>query len=228
MNWLANLLALTELTTLLVSGFLAVTLLLSLVLPYFPLRQAAGSAELDPQLGLKVVLQFCFSVCVLVFLLGLTIVVRGLFEEFSSARGAGGLGRGAYPYEVGSYLAGAGLVLAGMYLSSLYCGSNQRRFPAAGRFYTFWRFAVHNLVIIGVVCLLAVTVAEPAPNRQPSYNEYMTRQWVLLATLVVWGPSWLIHLWLVWKQTHSFGQLATPLSWDVQHPAGEKPAEPPK
>ncbi len=227
MNWLANLLALTELTTLLVSALLAVVLLLSLVLPYFPLRRSAG-AKGDAQLGLKVLLQFCFSVCTLLFLLGVTIVVRGLFEDFSSARGAGGLGRGTYPYEVGGYLAGAALILAGMYLASLHYGTDERLCPAVGRFYTFWRFAVHNLVIITAVCLLAVTVAEPPPNRQPFYNEYMTRQWVLMATLLIWGPSWLVHLWLVWKETTVPGQPAAALSWDVQDSTGQRNGEPAK
>lgn len=216
MNWLANLFTFTEATWLFVIGSATVVLLLTLVLSYVHLRRLDEPSKADPQLALKVLLQFCFSVCLLVFLAGLTAVVRGAMEEYLWGRGTG-----ESTYEVGGYLGLAGAVLATMYYCSLHFGTNHRLFPAAGRVYTFWRFAFHNFVLIAAVSLLAVTLSEPVPNRRSPYHDYLARQWTFLAALVVWGPSWLIHLWLVWKHSAS-GASTRSISWDVQASAEKK------
>src|SRR5215217_2019698 len=118
MNWLANLFAFTEATWLFVIGFLAVVLLLSLIVPYFLLRSDEGSRN-DAQLGLKVLLHFCFSVSLFAFLSGLTVVGRGYLEDWASGRGGG-----SGVTETGWYLALAAGALALMYFCSLHFGTN--------------------------------------------------------------------------------------------------------
>jgi hypothetical protein len=207
MNWLANVFTFSESTWLSVIGFLAVVLLLSLVVPYFVLRREEES-KLDTQLGLKIVLHFFFSVCVLVMLLGLTILVRGLLEAY--------LWGGTPPtIDLGIYLGIAGALLTGMYYCSLQFGTNDRLFPAAGRLYDIWRFAFHSVIILLAVALTAVTLSEPMPTRRPVYYEYLSRQWLCFATLIIWGPSWLLHLWWVWKHSVAATRAVKQLSWDT-------------
>jgi hypothetical protein len=214
MNWLANLFVFTEATWLFVIGFFVLFFLGSLVGSYIHLRRCDHGQSPDPQLALKVLLHFCFSLCVFVMLMGLTVVVRSLIEEYSPNR------RAEPPSsESGWYLTLAGAALAGMYFSSLYYGTNHRLFGAAGRVYTFWRFAIHNFVVITAAVLLAVTMSEPAPGNRPRYLEYMTRQWVLLATILVWGVSWLLHLWLVMRHLSGHATVSRSMSWEVQEPA---------
>jgi hypothetical protein len=210
MNWLANLITFTDATWQFVIGLLVVVLLLSLVVPYFMLRRDEASRG-DTQLGLKVLFHFCFSVSLLAFLGGLTLVARGYLEEYGGNRGPSML------TDPGWSLALASGALALMYYCSLRFGTNEVVFRAAGRVFTFWRFAVQNFVVIAAAVLLALTLSDPPPRGRIQHGEYAARQWTFLAVMLVWGASWLIHLWFVWKQSVGGGTVKAvgKLSWDV-------------
>src|SRR5262249_49606347 len=67
--------------------------------------------------------------------------------------------------------------------------TNDRRFPAARRIFVGCRLAVHALVMLTAFTILVVQVF------QPSFSFRDLRP--ILGVLMVWGPSWIIHIVLL-------------------------------
>jgi hypothetical protein len=200
---------------------IAPLLLLGLAIPYAVLALRDNrEVERDPQVGWKAGLYFMFSLCLLQVLLGLTIYVYDLMDESPSPPmrapvqafpkavpgGPGGMPRpfpapvtqppSRPPWQLSAAqrialgLAVAGLVLGGFHLLLIHLATNARRFPAARRVFLGARLAAHSLVVMGAFTALVVQLVDidnaPRPSLRPE-----------LSILMVWVPSWIVHLVLL-------------------------------
>ena len=178
----------------LLSGFAALGIpiaLLGLAIPYVVLYLRDGrNEEHDSEIGLKSALYFLFSLSILLILSGLTILVvdflmdeKGPFpaakrlNDFSEAqRNAGGM-------------MVAGFALGLFHLVVILGFTNDRRYPAARRVFVGWRLAIHSLVVLVAFTALVMQVFQ----RDVRWEDLK----MLFGILLVWGPSWLIHLLLM-------------------------------
>jgi heme/copper-type cytochrome/quinol oxidase subunit 2 len=186
--------------------FVFLFLLVSLALGYVTLRQRddRGTAH-DPQLGLKVALHYFVSVCVLMVVAGAALAVGDLLQvnpELWSAT-----------QRTATALVVVGLVFATVHLLMLRHGTNNAQYPAAGRFFTGWRFAIHGFVVIGASAWLLALLLQMDPRAPDARDLTAARERFLYGVLLIWGPSWLIHLGLLWRYA---AKLPSGVSWDAK------------
>jgi hypothetical protein len=162
-------------------------LLLGLAIPYAILKARDGRLEdHDPEIGLKAVLYFLFSLAILLVLLGLTIIVidalvdRGGWagREFSTAQ------------RTGAGLVLSGFAIAVFHVVLIFGFTNDRRYPDTRRMFVGWRFAIHGLVTLTAFTMLVVQVFQ----KDVDFESLKPT----LGTLLVWTPSWLLHLILLY------------------------------
>jgi hypothetical protein len=165
-----------------------VFVLISFAIPYAVLRMRdARSEKPDPKLGLKAAMYYFFSLGIMLILFGLTwLVMDFLMTEqrpvdwFTPER------RVAVAFMI------SGLFFTIVHLALVKVMTNDRN-PAARRMFAGWRMAIHGLVVISVVTgLLAIYI-------QKNYGDVPERDRKgLWGVLLVWLPSWVIHLVLLW------------------------------
>jgi hypothetical protein len=163
------------------------TLLLGLAIPYAVLRMREGkTGETDPQIGLKSALHFFCSAGILMVLFGLTIIFIDLFLREDRPRGAP-------PDESRAIRTGVGIMVSGFCFAVLHglllTGTNDRKLPATRRAFTGARFAIHGMVVLFSLTALIVSLCLPNLDFR-TLKPY-------LATLLVWGPSWIVHMILL-------------------------------
>jgi hypothetical protein len=165
--------------------------LLSVLVGYILLRLRDNQRqERDPELGIKVALHFFLSVSILLVLFGLTTVVVDLLTSKRAA------GLAAVGDEMSTaQRTGWGLTVAGGLLSLLHFAllkgmTNDSRRPAARRFFLGWRFVINGLMFVFAVSALIVTMFQKEMGNEDLRKTY-------LGMLLIWGPSWLIHLILL-------------------------------
>jgi hypothetical protein len=169
----------------LMGGLLLPFVLLGLAIPYAVLRARDSREHPDPQLGLKAALHYFLSVSLLLFLTGLTVVSVDLITR----EGRPGRDPDTDAIRTGLALAASGAAFASLHLILL-SRSNDHRNPIARRTFTGWRFAIHGLVVLFCVTACVVIVLQ---------KTFETRTLkIFLAILLVWFPSWLVHLVLLW------------------------------
>jgi hypothetical protein len=194
-----------EIVPLLSVGLLPV-LLLGLAIPYTVMALRDNQEiERDPQVGWKCALFFIFSVCILQVLLGLNILVLDLMVESSTKPipVRPGFPGGPVPQQpefrrhemteaqrnaVGMML--AGVLIGGAHLLLINTATNTSRFPGARRIFLGARLAVHSLVVLGGFTLLVVQLMDLENTKVESLKP-------AFSILLVWMPSWIIHLALL-------------------------------
>jgi len=172
-----------------------ITTLLSFAIPYAILRiRDVRSERPDPQMGLKAAMYFFFSIGIMLFLNGLTVLVWDLLVIqpkrpllFPQMKGLDPIQRIAIAGMV------SGLIFALLYLG-LVKGMTNDRNPAARRMFAGWRMAFHGLVVIVVVTVLLAIYFQEDFGGERTLD---TRKG-LWGVLLVWGPSWILHVVLVW------------------------------
>lgn len=185
-------------------AFLFPSLLLGLAIPYAVmwLRNAQG-IERDPQVGIKVGLYFFYSLAILLIVNGVSILVIDAVTDAKAFRASPfddddwpgtPAGRGTSALRPAQRNAAA-LVLAGVFFTVIHfvlikAGTNDRDFPATRRLFVGWRFAIHGLVVMGAATLLLMVLFQR--NRGDP-----EAQQTLVAILLVWTPSWLVHFFLL-------------------------------
>lgn len=187
---------------------LALFLLFSLCVAYVVLRLREAQQRIhDPQLGTKVVLQYFFSLSYLLALTGGAVLVGNMVQFDVEPWNA--------VQRSGTALILVGVAFAVLHGIMLRHGTNSRTWPAAARFFTGWRFAIHGFVVIGASAWLASLLLQPDPKPFEARNLVAETERYLLGTLLTWGPSWLLHLGLVWW--YSTRPLApTDVTWDAK------------
>jgi len=161
-------------------------LLLVLLVGYLILRSRDNRSEdHDPQLGLKTGLHYFFSLSILLVLNGLTVlVVDALVVENAPP------GEWRQAQRTGMGLVVAGTLLALIHFVCIRGATNESRWPAARRLFLGWRFAIHGLVVVIAVTALIVVLF------QKDFGDKTTRK-TLYGVLLVWLPSWILHLALL-------------------------------
>jgi hypothetical protein len=161
--------------------------------------QDARAEQHDPEIGIKAALYFIYSLSILVVLTGINILVVDALEDrpnLGPNRNVEGLTEGQ---RIGCGLIVAGLALGLLHLILIKAATNDSRWPAARRVFVGWRFAIHGVIVLTTFTVLVVLLFQRDVRWEQIKN--------VLATLVVWGPSWLIHLVLL--RTYS-NQRTTP------------------
>jgi hypothetical protein len=194
------------------AAILAGPLLLSLAVVYGLLRSRdARSPAPDPHLGIKTVYYFAFSLSVLLALTGVTFIVSDAIEE-SDLFGApsrpdvdpmfGPVGprrfgdgmRGSSDWRTAQRL-GSALIVAGLAVGLLHAvliltTTNDLRRPGVRRVFIGYRLAIH-----GVVNLTAFTMLMMQLFQKEDFSRDVMSP--VLAVLLIWGPSWIVHLVLL-------------------------------
>lgn len=188
--------------------FLAVFLLLSLCVPYIVLRLREAQQKVhDPQLGTKVVLQYFFSVSLLLALTGAAILVGNLLqvemEPWNEVQ------------RTATALILVGVAFAMLHGAMLVRGTNNRQWTAAARFYSGWRFAIHGFVVIGASAWLLPLLFSSDPRPVDARDLVSIKERYLFGTLLTWGPSWLLHLGLLWWHS-TRPMVPADVSWEAK------------
>lgn len=206
-NLLSNLLGGFVYETLIGVG-IALFLLLSLAYGYVHLqREERTAGRDDPQLGLKIVLHYFFSVAYLLAATGAAMLVGDLLNPESET--GSDMQRSAVALLV------VGLAFAGLHYLLLWRGTNDTLLPRPGRFFTGWRLAVHGFVVLVAAAWLAMLLLQKTPKPFAARELLSWRQHTLYGILLVWGPSWVGHLmWYWWYVLQS--RSASELTWETK------------
>ena len=188
-----------------ISSLLALLpLLLGLAIPYAILhyRDSRG-VERDPQLGLKTALYFFYSVCVLLFLVGLSILVVDSLREMQlfGPRAGGGFGRppssGFTPFKrSGAAFMFAGFSFGLVQFVLIHMATNNRKWPLVRRVFGGWRMAIAGMVVLTMFTILVQTLFQE--NVQPDTIQDV------FAILFVWTPAWLVDLILLRTRSQQY------------------------
>lgn len=177
-------LGLTPPETVIQTGLLT-WILLSLAIPYAVLRiRDSNNIEQDPHVGLKCVLFFAFSVGILLFLSGLTTYVITVLNDLDDPMAT--ITRFDNAQRQASSVMLAGFSIAFLHLLLILGLTNTRSRPEARRVFVGWRLVFHTLIVINCLMVLASEVFEVSPDTEVMRSTG--------AYLVVWGPSWVLHL----------------------------------
>jgi hypothetical protein len=188
--------------------FAVVFLLTSFAVAYIVLRlRDARHSTHDPQLGLKVGLQYFFSVSWLLALTGAAMLVGNLLQDQKEQWNP--------VQRTSTALIAVGSAFAVLHGLMLWYGTNNRPWPAAARFFTGWRLAIHGFVVIGAATWLLILLLQPDPRRPEARDLLAERERYLFGTLLTWGPSWLLHLgWQWWLSTKP--PAPTDVTWETK------------
>jgi hypothetical protein len=173
---------------------LAGSMLVSLAVPYVVLRmRESRSASPDPQIGVKAALYFFFSFGIVLFLTGLTTFVMDLLVDKRPPAVAQGLND--------VQRASLGVMVSGFFFAVLHLGlvkamTNDRN-PTARRTFAGWRLAIHGMVVIlAVTTILGILFQKDFGG---AGLEDLRKQ--VLGVMMVWIPSWIIHLVLLGRHS---------------------------
>ncbi len=181
------------------------SIIVLLVLPYFLLALAVPYAVLkardgrhgpaDPQLGIKVGLQFFFSLSLLLVLTGLTVISVDLVMRIDRFQPAD---RQSFPNPAQKLALGliiSGLLFGLLHFLFLLTLTTQPFTSPVRRTFLGWRFAIHGLVVMTATTLLFVSLFFMRGDRgDMGWSE--TRRFTI-GMLLVWLPSWFLHFVLL-------------------------------
>jgi hypothetical protein len=164
--------------------------LLGLALAYAVLHlRDSRNEEHDPEIGIKSALYFLFSLSILLILTGLTFIVVDLLREDKSTSTSKTLSDFNEMQRNGFALIVAGFALGLFHLVFILGFTNDRRFPAVKRVFVGWRLAIHSLVVLVTFTILVIQMFQKSIDFESVKQTF--------GVLLVWGPSWLIHLILL-------------------------------
>ena len=175
-------------------------MMLGLAVPYLVIRLRETK---DPMAGLKVGLQFFFSTSVLLVLTGFTILLVDLLERdtilFGPAKGIPG--RDAFPnpaQRTAFALILSGLLFATVHFLLIIVFTRDAFSSPVRRTFLGWRFAIHGMIVMIALTFLLVDLF-----RENNRNLNMSQLRIFLGILIIWTPSWLVHLFLLRKAVSS-------------------------
>jgi hypothetical protein len=164
--------------------------LLSFAIPYAVLRiRDIRSERPDPQIGMKAAMYFFFSIGIMLFLTGLTVLVVDLIVS-PDRRGQTGLTENQ---RTSLALMVSGVLFAIIHLVLVKAATNDRN-PAARRIFAGWRMAIHGMTVISLVTALLVIYFQKDFGGEGTLRTRKT----LWGMILIWVPSWVLHLVLVW------------------------------
>jgi hypothetical protein len=161
--------------------------LLGLAIPYAVLRGCDSREQPDSQLGLKTALHYFLSVGILQFLTGLSVIAVDLSTRTDRQDAQGDYDA----IRMGAALAAVGAAFAFLHLVLLVLTNDDSK-PVVRRTFTGWRFAIHGLVVLSSATAWMVIIAQ----KNSTWKDVKP----YAALLLVWFPSWVLHLILLWKR----------------------------
>jgi len=164
--------------------------LAGMVVSYLALRMKPVTPpdEADNQVGLKSALYMIYSIGILMVLIGMTQLVVDLITQAEwFTKSMDRLGKyGAYHRQIYAMML-SGFVFAFFHLLLILGYTNNYRQPAVSKFWIGWRFAIASLVVLSTTTMLIFTcIISDSPPEKAIQAE--------LGVLIVWIPSWLLHL----------------------------------
>jgi hypothetical protein len=172
-------------------------LLLALAIPYAILKMRDARLESnDPEIGLKSALYYGFSLGILLSLVGLTFMVYEALEKGSSSSSSTSSSTSTWSSLSWGTRTGLGLLASGIptavtHLVLILGMTNDRRYPDTRRIFVGWRLAIHSLVVLTAYTAMMLILF--LKDRSVDLSDIQ----LPLALLIVWLPSWLIHLILL-------------------------------
>ncbi len=173
----------------------APTLFLGLALPYGILRiRDAFSPTPDPMLGAKTALHFFLSLGILQMLIAFTIVVVEFMvatrevEHFSRSQ------------RIALALGTSGILFTIFHLLFLLRLPADNPNVSPRRVFLGWRLAIHGLVVLFSFTALMVLVLRS--ERMAEIDKENLK--ALVGVLIVWTPSWIVHLGMMIITPRSF------------------------
>lgn len=191
-------------------------ILLGLAYPYLALRFRDSKAERpDPELGIKAGYYFLYSLALMMVVLGLSVcmiqLMQGTFGKGAKQRVGVDDGPFAQPRVVAQekkdekfsspvMRIGLAVTVSGSFFSVLLLlliksGTNDAAYPAAKRTFVGARLAVAGIIIMMVITVFMVMMFLPK-NAIPDDAGNAIYE-VLVAFLIVWLPTFVIHLILM-------------------------------
>jgi hypothetical protein len=183
-------------------------LLLSFAIPYAVLRlRSPGEAEPDGQVGLRAALAYFYSLGLIIFLTGLTVLFVDILTREGNPQGprpAGGVGVQVFPEPkkptiTPAMRSGSAMMVSGLFFSGLHVlgaflvrgGHGQWR--RVRRIFAGWRLAIHGLVVLLAGTVLLSLVFQEDFDKGETWR--MSK--VMFAVLAVWVPSWIVQFVLL-------------------------------
>ncbi len=172
-------------------------LLLALAIPYAILKMRDARLESnDPEIGLKSALYYGFSLGILLSLVGLTFMVYEALEKGSSSSSSTSSSTSTWSSLSWGTRTGLGLLASGIptavtHLVLILGMTNDRRYPDTRRIFVGWRLAIHSLVVLTAYTAMMLILF--LKDRSVDLSDIQ----LPLALMIVWLPSWLIHLILL-------------------------------
>lgn len=178
---------------------LLLALLPGLALGYLVLRIREGkSTPDDPHIGIKSGLHYFISASIIILLVGLHIIFHDLIVEEGRRKDVDRMqkefgGQAPAREESPAVRLGLALIVTGVVFGLIHglllLATNEGRYGGPRRVFTATR-----LVICGLIVVLAVSSMFLKLFQKDAKFDWVKSE---LATLIVWGPAWLIHLILL-------------------------------
>lgn len=188
--------------------------LLGLAIPYAILRVRDSREEhRDSQIGIKSMLCFFASLSIIMILNAGTLLLFDLIEEPNFRNRPSGpqrfdrQGRVLMPQQPDKeddspnpiQRTAFGLIISGLIFFSansfyLWVGTNNSNFPAVKKVFLGWRAAIHGITVFWTTTALIVIMIQKGEPEGEAGSALVN---MLVSVLLVWAPSWLIHLLLL-------------------------------
>ncbi len=141
-------------------------------------------------------LDYGFSLGILLSLVGLTFLVYEALEKGSSSSSSTSSSTSTWSSLSWGTRTGLGLLASGIptavtHLVLILGMTNDRRYPDTRRIFVGWRLAIHSLVVLTAYTAMMLILF--LKDRSVDLSDIQ----LPLALMIVWLPSWLIHLILL-------------------------------
>jgi hypothetical protein len=175
------------------------SLLMGLAIPYAVLRLRDVKGEPEPQAGFKAALYFFFSLSMMLVMTGLTIIVVDLVMTTDFGLGAPRNrfgGREPFPNDAQrtsfGFMISGGLFALIHFICILTLTDRPFSSPVR-RMFIGWRFAIHGIIVMFAVTALMIVLFQ----KDVGFNGLSQFRRFLIGVLLVWAPSWFVHLVLL-------------------------------
>jgi hypothetical protein len=164
--------------------------LLSFAIPYAVLRlQDSRNPDRDPQIGLKSVLYFTFSLGVLLFLSGVNVLLYDAILDHKRGFNVGPTDDWRPAQRGGAALLVSGFAISLSHLVLVLIYTNDLRRPGAARIFIGYRLAIHALANVAAFTVLMIMLFQ----KNPQWEDMKFP----ISVLLVWLPSWVAHMLLL-------------------------------
>lgn len=151
----------------------------------------------DDQIGLKTLFEFFCSLGLLVLLVGLSLIVSEVLNDGFDLEAMDP----SATVRDGMALTCAGLVFGCLHWFLLSRGTSRAARDGVRRFYLGWRLAIHGFVLFACAAIVLRALMQRSPRSWEVRVDLRRSEIACYGIMVVWGVSWLLHVFLYWWHT---------------------------